>query len=147
MKKIPLKPILTIMSLLAALQTNPAFAHDISGSLSKASTAIDYYQVQCYNDGNGLNHRLEVALKDLLPAAVPKVSIQVIRDNVSTNTTDAVDGDASYSPTASVMGGDGFFYMTVDKTATGAENYSVQFHCMTSDGQHTGTSVSTITDQ
>ena len=147
MKKIPLKPVLAIMSLSAVLQTSPALAHDISGSLGKANTVVDYYQVHCYDDGNGPNNRLEVAIKDLAPVAAPKVSIQIIRDDTTTNTTDAVDGDASYSPIVNVTGSDGFFYMTVDKTATGAENYSVQFHCMTSDGQHTGTIISTIADQ
>lgn len=148
MKKLPIKPILTIMSFsIVWAQVSPVSAHDVSGTLGTANTAIDYYQVHCYDDGSGPNDHLYVALKDLAPKAAPKVSIQVIRDDIAVNTTDAVDGDASYSPPVSVKGSDGFFYMTIDKTATGMENYSVQFHCVTSDNQHTGTDIFQLTDQ
>lgn len=148
MKQIPLKPVLVTMILLTAWgQTNPVSAHDITGSLGKTNTAIDYIQVHCYNDSNGSNDHLEVKIKDLAPVAAPKVSIQLTRDNTTTNATDAIDGDAGYSPAVSVKGGDGYFYITIDKTATGAENYSVQFHCKTSDDQHTGTTISPISDQ
>lgn len=149
MKKIPLKPVLAIMTLSAVLgQVNPASAHDQSGSLGKINTAIDQYQVHCFDDGTGPNGYLIVAIKDLAPKVAPKLSVQVIRDNTATNTTDAVDSDASYSPEVNVGGsGDQYYLLTVDKTATGAENYSVEYHCMTSDNQHTGTDIFQLTNQ
>ncbi|MDO9103471.1 MAG: hypothetical protein Q7U57_00780 [Methylovulum sp.] len=149
MKKISLKPVLAMVSLLAVLgQANVAVAHDQSGSLGNANSAIDQYQVHCFDDGSGANDHLEVAVKDLAPKATPKVSLQVIRDDTATNTTDAVDGDASYSPEVSVKGSaDQYYLMTVDKTAAGAENYLIEYHCITGDNQHTGTDIFSLTNQ
>ncbi len=149
MKKIPLKQGLAIMSLIMALAPeNLVYAHDLSGSLGFASTSIDYFQVHCFDDGAGPNGYLEVALKDIAPVATPKISLQVIRDNMATNTTDPIDGDAGESPILSVNGsGDQYYLLTIDKTAAGAENYSVEYHCMTNDNQHTGTELYMITNQ
>lgn len=149
MKEIPLKPVLVIMSLAMALgQANLVAAHDLSGSLGNASASIDYYQVRCFDDGAGPNGYLEVSLTDVAPVAAPKISIQVIRDDTATNATDPFDGDAGHSPTLSIKGsGDQYYFLTIDKTAAGAENYAVEYHCVTNDNQHTGTDIYTITDQ
>ena len=149
MKKIPLKRGLTILSLSMALaQANLVYAHDLSGSLGVASTSIDYYQVHCFDDGAGPNGYLEVSLKDIAPVAAPKISLQVIRDDTATNTTDPIDGDAGESPILSVKGSaDQYYFLTIDKTAAGAESYSAEYHCLTNDNQHTGTEIYTITNQ
>ncbi len=144
MKKTPL--LLALCSLTALGQANLAHAHDISGSLGSANTSIDYYQVHCYNDGTGSTAHLYAAIKNN-SATTPKVSLQIIRDNTATNTTDAVNGDASYSPGVYQPGTDGFFYLTVDKTAAGVVNYSVQYHCQTGDQQHNGTDIFQLTNQ
>jgi hypothetical protein len=148
MKKITLISILPVLaSLIAAPQS--VSAHDANGSLGASRAAMDYYQVKCYDDGNGAGStgRLEVKIKDLSPVAKPLISVQVIRDNIAKNTTDAVDANAAYSPLISFNGGDGFFYMTVDKTAAGVENYSVAYHCLSPSGEHVGTDIFQLTDQ
>lgn len=144
MKKSTLAKMIVVMALAQGGIVN---AHDLTGSLGAAASAIDQYQVHCYDDGAGPTDHLYGAVKDLTPIAAPLVSIQIIRDNKATNTTDAVDGNATYSPTVKVKGNDGFFILTIDKTAAGAENYAVQYHCETIDNQHTGTDITQITNQ
>lgn len=147
MKKISLKnSILALVALCALGLLNVASAHDVNGSLGKASSAIDYYQVQCFDDGSGPTDHLDVAIKNNSRGAA-KLSVQVIRDNTATNATDAANGNATYSPVVNQKGSDGFFYMTVDKTAVGVVNYSLQYHCQTSDQQHTGTNIFQLTNQ
>ena len=140
-----LSPFATL--LLVASWVSSAQAHSLSGSLGSSAAALHYYQIQCYDDGNGTNGRLEASIKDLSPVVKPLVSMQISRDNSSTNTTDAKDGDATASPLVKLQGEDGFFYITVNKTAAGSEDYSIEFHCMTNDGQHTGTNVYPIINQ
>ena len=116
--------LLTVMG--GLLPAAAVFAHDQAGSLAKAASSIDYYQVQC---GSGTTN-LSVKIRDLsVSAATPLLSIQVFKDNRATNTTDTVPNDAAYSSPASLVGGDGYYYMTVDKTATGSKNYHIVLHC------------------
>lgn len=123
-------------------------AHDMSGSLGNASSSIDQYQVHCFDDNTGPNAKLEISVQDNSPKVAAKVSLQVAVNNTAFNTTDAVDGDASFSPELSVKGdADEYYYVTVDKTAAGEENYLIEYHCMTSDNQHTGTDIFQLTDQ
>ena len=141
------KRVVLIAGLLGVGQPT-AFAHELSGSLGVASSAIDYYQVHCYDDGTGPNGYLEVSISDIAPVAAPKLSIQVIKDNTATNATDPIDGDAGHSPTLMVNGSaDQYYLLTIDKTASGVENYAAEYHCMTNTNQHTGTDIQTITDQ
>ena len=37
------------------------------------------------------------------------------------------------------MGGDGMYFLAVDKTAAHAETYNIQIHCLAGSDQHTGT--------
>lgn len=116
-----------------------AAAHDINGALGKAAGATDYYQVECFDDGTGPTDHLIVEIKDLAPVAAPMVSVQVTKGKIAKNTTDAVDGNATYSPIINIKAGNGIYYLTVDKTAANAETYNLQVHCETSGDQHTGT--------
>ncbi|MDO9103469.1 MAG: hypothetical protein Q7U57_00770 [Methylovulum sp.] len=130
----------TLVAMLAAIgYAGAAAAHDINGALGSAAGATDYYQVECFDDGTGPAEHLIVKIKDSTPVAAPLVSVQVTKGSIARNTTDAVDGNTTYSPTLKVKGGNGMYYLTVDKTAANAENYNIQIHCETSAGQHTGT--------
>jgi hypothetical protein len=139
---------LITLALLTAIGVgNVANAHDVNGALRTASSAIDYYQVHCFDEGgSGPTAHLSVAVKNNTNSAA-KLSIQAIRDNGATNSTDAVNANAAYSPNILQAGGDGYFYLTVNKTAAGAVNYSIQFHCQTSDNQHSGTDIVQLTNQ
>ena len=140
MNKMTLKNTFLSVSLLGVLgyAGSPA-AHDINGTLGKAAGATDYYQVECFDDGTGPADHLVVEIKDLAPVAAPLISVQVTKGIIARNTTDAVDGNATYSPTLTVKGGNGAYFLTVDKTAAKAEAYNIQIHCLTGGSQHTGT--------
>ncbi len=148
MKQLQLKNAFLATSVLSVLgYAGSASAHDQSGTLGVAATATDYYQVSCYDDGNGSAQKLAVQIKDAAPVAAPIVSIQVVKGRKASNSTDAVDGNAAYSPLLNITGGDGDYNVTVSKTAAGAETYTFQFHCVTSGGDHTGTDIAVLQNQ
>jgi hypothetical protein len=123
-----------------------ASAHEQLGALGAGAKKTDYYEVSCFNDGTGDAGHLAVLITDLVPAASPLVSVQVIKGQLAKNTTDPVDGDATSSPEMKVIGGNGAYKVIVDKTGADAENYSLDYHCETSTGDHTGTSIVQIHD-
>jgi hypothetical protein len=123
-------------------------AHEQPGSLGQSGRAIDIYQVRCFDDGNGENDHIAVSVQDLLPVSAPKISVQVIRGNTATNTTDAVDGNASHSPEVIVKGSaDEFYTLSVNKSGGGSENYLLEYHCISATNQHTGTELVQLNDQ
>lgn len=148
MKHIIFKKAFVTASVLTVLgYAGSASAHDISSGLGKAATATDYYQISCYDDGNGPADHLYIQVIDMAPVAKPMISVQVTKGILASNTTDAVDGNATYSPALTIKGGNGDYAVTIDKTAAGLETYSLQYHCETSSGDHTGTAYTILTNQ
>jgi hypothetical protein len=114
------------------------------GTLEVDAAATDYFKVTCSDDGAGAPASLVAQIRDEAPAAAPLVSVQVQRGAAATNSTDAVDGDASPSPLVFVNGAAGTFDVFVDKTAAGAESYTLHATCMTGaggTGAATGTAI------
>ena len=135
---------LVLCALLLAPLARSAFAHTQSGALGDPAGATDYYEVTCLDDGSGAPASLAIEVRDSSPVAAPLVSVQVRRGLLLANTTDASDGDTGFSPLVSVNGGGGVYQVLVDKTAAGAENYTLDFHCTTGPdgtGDHTGTDI------
>ncbi|MGR8934209.1 MAG: hypothetical protein ACU837_07450 [Gammaproteobacteria bacterium] len=140
---------LTAAALAAATYTASTNAHDLNfKSLGKNAKATDTYEVTCSTDGGGASYKLQVRVRDDAPLAGPLVSAQIIKDSKATNTTDLKDGDANFSAAATLVpnpsnpnGGNGVYTVVVDKTKAGAENYSMQYHCLSKTGEHTGTSL------
>ncbi len=124
-------------------------AHDASGSLGADPTATDLHLVTCFNDGGGVPDHLLFELNGGLPSTAPTVSAQIqIPDKlIAMSTTDPVNGDAGSSPTLEVPGGATSYYVTIDKTSSGAANYSFTYHCESRSGEHTGTSLTTLQNQ
>ena len=128
------------------------FAHDIINSLGPDSSASDYYQVQCFNDGNGDANRLEVTLISKKKAA-PIVSMQVVTENPLSvsSATDNIGGDKTTSRTLVVANdnngtANGYYYFTVNKTRAGVQKYQIRYHCMSQTG-HAGTDSVAIQQQ
>lgn len=142
MKPINFKKVL-VASLLGSLGiVGSVSAHDQGGTLKKAASSTDYYQVTCDDDGNGPADHLFIQVKDELPKAKPLVSVLVVSGLIAQNSTDAIDGDATGSPALNIKGGNGAtYYVFVNKTSVGVENYTLDYHCLTSTGDHTGTSI------
>jgi hypothetical protein len=127
-----------------------ASAHTQSGSLGDAAASTDLYQVTCSNDGSGAPGSLSMQVLDAAPSAAPLVSVQTRKGTLLANSTDPVDGDATSSPIVHVNGGAGVYDVLVDKTAAGAETYTLTFHCVTGTngtGAHTGTEIVTRQNQ
>jgi len=118
-------------------------ADDQSGSLGRGSSNVDYYQVECFDNGTGAANRLELRLIDTAARNSNAVmSALVIKGTLAFNTTDkGPDGDTRFSPTIRVRGGDGLYQVLVSKNNTNADDYSLQYHCLTSTNEHTGTGI------
>jgi hypothetical protein len=132
---------LALCALLLAGVARGALAHTQSGSLGDAAGSTDYYQVTCLDDGAGPPAALAIQILDAAPAAAPLLSVQARKGLLLSNSTDPTDGDSSPSPLVHLPGGPGVYDVLVDKTAAGAENYTVTFHCVTAGDEHTGTEI------
>lgn len=123
-------------------------AHTLPGVLGKKKSkaaATDQFTVTCFNDGAGEPDHLFVHVRDERPRNPALITIQAFNQATSVATslsTDPADGDAGYSPGAVIGTGAGPYFVTVNKSRSkkiGAEIYTVEFHCQTASGEHTGT--------
>lgn len=149
MKKTTIKNTWVTASLLVAAvgYTTIASAHDKSGALGTGIGATDYYQITCSNDGHGNADHLALQLRDLAPVAAPVISAQVTKATRAGNTTDQVDGDALASPEINLKGGNGAYYVIINKSKAGSELYTFNYHCETLGNVHTGTSIFQLQNQ
>jgi hypothetical protein len=134
--------------LVAMGQMGVVSAHDLHESFTTGrARAVDFYQVTCFDDGSGLPDHLIFGVKDLT-ANMAKVSVLVQKGTncspkCAKSIRDTNDNDAEYSGLVRVKRGGGVYNMFVSHTGAGSDSYDVQYHCQTSTGVHTGTSVST----
>jgi len=129
------------LPLLLTCLAAPALAHTQDGSLADPASATDYYQVTCSDDGTGPPASLVIQVLNRGPGA--SVLAVAHRGIAATSAADA-SGDAAASPLVSVNGGDGVYNVFLSKTASGALNYTLTFHCMTGQnggGLHTGSTI------
>lgn len=125
--------------LFAVGHTDITQAHSLSGALGSGAQATDLYQVTCFaEDGGPATDHLRVRVRDNKPKREPLVSVQIQKGLVATNSTDPADGNAKYSRWARNHGGDGVYRMIVDKSSAGAETYTLEYHCVSTTGIHTG---------
>lgn len=140
--------ILAASCLVGAAQTDMASAHAVdTASLGGSKNATDSYQITCTTDGGGETDHLAIQVLDAAPKAAPKVSVQVFKGGLAASSTDATDGNASFSPEVEVHGGNGVYYVLVDKTGAAAENYRLEYHCQPAGEGHSGTSIIQLQDQ
>jgi len=123
-------------------------AHSLSGILASQRQATDLYQVACFaEDGGPATDHLRVRVRDNEPEKEPLVSVQIQKGLVATNSTDDKDANAKYSRWGRNHGGDGVYQVIVDKSSKGAEIYTLEFHCVSSTGIHTGTETVQLQNQ
>lgn len=149
MKNTTMKNTIMMAALLVATgHAGLVSAHD-SGtrSLGTAIGATDLYQVNCSDDGTGNADHLFFQLQDLAPVAAPVISAQVLKYPRAANTTDQVDGNAALSPTIKLKGGNGTYFIIVDKSKAGGELYKFNYHCETAGNGETGTELLVIQNQ
>lgn len=148
MKTASLKNAFVTASFLVAVgHTGIASAHSQTGALASKARATDLYRVTCSTDAGGETYRLPIRVRDEAPVKKPLVSAQIRKGSLATNTTDAKDGNTAYSPRVYTNGGNGVYYVTVTKTGKGAERYTLEYHCQTETGGHTGTDITTLQNE
>jgi hypothetical protein len=109
---------------------------------SPDAQATDMADVICGDDGHGPTAYLLAQVRDDSPPAPGLlVNLQVIKGNQAANTTDQVSGDAQYSDPIVLQGGDGVYRILVNKTGPGPRAFSLIWHCVTANGDHTGTEI------
>lgn len=127
-------------------QVNMTLADNQAGSFTTGVAAgVDFYQISCFDDGNGAPSYVEAQVKDTT-ANSAKVNILLYKGTSCTTnkcaqfSLDTTDSDTGYSPLVRVTQGAGTYYLFVQHTATGTDGYDVIAHCKTSGNVHTGTS-------
>ena len=124
-----------------------ANAESLSGALGVSAASTDVYRVTCSANTNGDTVSLKVSLVDLAPKAAPMLSVQVLKAQLAKNTTDALDGDKLASPVLLISGGNGGYDLRVNKTAAGAELYTLNYSCLSKSGKNTAISLTTLQNQ
>ncbi len=126
--------------LFAVGHTDITPAHSLSGALGSPAQATDHYQVTCFaEDGGPATGHLRMRVRDNKPKKAPLVSVQIQKGLGAANSTDPDDANAKYSPWVNNHGGDGVYHVIVDKSSAGAETYTLEYHCVSRTGTHTGT--------
>jgi hypothetical protein len=110
--------------------TGLALTHTQEGSLGASSTATDFYNATCSDDGHGTPQSLVFQIQNTGPLLAP-VMVTVQSGSAAISSTDIVAGDGGYSPLAVVNGGAGVYSIYVIETADGGSNYTLQYDCMT----------------
>ena len=144
------KTLAIALILLSAAYVEGVLAHSAGGVIDAAgnnASATDLAQVSCFNDAGPTGYLL-IQIQDLSPP-VPGLlmSIQAYKGAQMINDSDLVSGDANASPGAQLWAGDGVYYISASKTAAGSRTFTVTYHCMTSDGAHTGTEITLLQAQ
>lgn len=139
------KPLpLTAAILTAALcaGTAPALAHTAHAVLDAAGTRATFtglVRVTCLN-GSPAPAMLVARIRDNSDAIHGlMVNLQLVKGASALSISDEISGDAGYSNYISLPGGPGEYIMMVDKTAAGARDFDIEWHCIAADGSHTET--------
>lgn len=141
------KTLLAIAILLSAQGYHTSASAEIQAeTLGSDASAVDRYRVTCSTLEGAATVRLATQVINNT-ASSPLLSVQVYKASKATNSTDNAGGDLTYSPLAYVNGGDGIYYIAVDKAGTGAVDYSLFYQCETGQGAATGTAISIRQDQ
>lgn len=128
-------------SLLAA----QAGAHTTRATMDAAgnrATFTGMAHVTCSDDGSGAPAMLTARVRDNSPPITGlMINLQIVKDHSALSISDTVSGDAGYSEFIALPGGAGVYTMMVNKTAAGARDFDIEWHCMTADGLHTATDI------
>jgi len=140
MKHLIVKKAFVAASVLSVLgYVGSASAHSQSEALGQGAKKADTYLVICAAG----THHLSVQIKGSGPASL-LISAQVTKGSVAKNVTDAVTGDAAFSPEMKVNGGSGEYGLMVDKTGAGVVTYALEVHCIDGSGGHPDTGINII---
>jgi hypothetical protein len=116
---------------------------DVAGNTA-SFTALA--RITCFNDGAGNAAKLVARVRDNSPAINNLfINLQLLKGVQALSITDTTPGDAHYSDSIALAGGNGVYTLLLNKTGPGARDFDVEWHCMTATDDHTGTDI--IVDQ
>ncbi|MGH8474703.1 MAG: hypothetical protein ACRERV_03645 [Methylococcales bacterium] len=150
MKKYSLKKYLLVcLTLFSGVYSAGLSCHDLFGkTLGQPFYATDVYHVTCTTDSGGASDYLETSIIDTTQTTGGgKISAVTKGGGVVEQTGDPGRNDGNYSPPLLVHGGNGLYEVFVHKLNKGPKIYSLQYHCKSSGGAHTGTEIITIQNQ
>ncbi len=112
---------------------------DIEGNSAEFSTLT---QVTCFDDGNGVPDHIIAQIEDKSPP-VPGLltTLVVMKGSQMLTASDPFSGDGEPGPYIRLHGGPGVYTMMANKTAAGARDFEVEWHCNAVDNTHTGTDI------
>ena len=138
------KVFITASILIVTGHTGNALAHSGGAIIDPGSnnaSATDLAAVTC---GSGTHHLTARVRDNSGPASGLLLSLHLYKGTQMTTITDTVSGDANYSPYINLNGGAGVYYMSATKTNAGVRVFDVEWHCQSSDDQHTDTDLGVL---
>ena len=137
--------LLSLITTAAGLISNSVYAHGGSATMDFEGNSPSFTglgRITCFDDGNGPAASLIARIRDS-SAPVPGllVNIQLLKGTSAISVTDSISGDAEYSDYIQLFGGQGTYYVILNKTAVGARDIDLEWHCLTADQDHTGTDI------
>jgi hypothetical protein len=101
--------------------------------------------VTCSSTGSEATDHLLARIKDFSPpVAGLLINLQLFKGNKAVSITDHISGDSNYSDYISLQGGNGTYYMMVNKTNVGERTFDIDYHCMAASGAHTETEIGVL---
>jgi hypothetical protein len=123
-------------------------AHQYFSFVSKPAEAVAVLTTTCYDNGDGPPASLQVSLRSSVKT-IYLLTASVASGTITGTTTDKVSGDRLPSPQVQVKGGASTYTITISKTKRrpslpdsrllGRNTFLLTYHCLSSTGQHTGT--------
>ncbi len=142
-------PSISIIVSLGLLLSGTALAHSAGATMDPAgnkATFTGLARVTCFDDGSGSPSLLYARVRDNSPPVSGLlVNLQMLKGTQALSISDPVSGDANFSDSLQLAGGAGVYTLLLNKTAAGARNFDIEYHCLTATGDHTGTDI--IVDQ
>ena len=102
-------------------------------------------QITCSSEGNEPTDHLLARIRDN-SAPIPGllVNLQIYKGNKAISITDTLSGDAEFSPYILLQGGNGVYYIMVNKTNAGERAFDLEWHCTAASGTHTPTDINVL---
>jgi hypothetical protein len=121
-------------------------ARDVFDPLGDRAEFTALARATCSDNGSGAPASLTVRIRDnSAPEAGQYLSLHLLRGTQAISITDTTPGDAAFSDHIAIVGGPGVYTVMMTHTRAGARDFDIEYHCLTADGAHAGTSM--IVDQ
>lgn len=136
---------LCLVSCVGALfASQNVLAHTLADVTKDSETGISKYAVTCFPDDNGATSKYAFQIKFISPLAVG-LRLTVAKAGQPTGVTVDALQSGVFSAWGFNPGGDGGYILTVTKIKTGASAvgkipFTIEHHCNSANGGHTGTS-------